>query len=87
MTTESAYNTNTYREDNEAVSEPEGAMHQINIVRYTRYLDDVHAIVMREVLIREVYGTPRAQPLYEWSFSASTACADAGGRRVVYMYI
>ena len=31
-------------------------------------------------------GNPRARLLYEWFSSASTACADARGRRVVYMY-
>jgi len=28
-------------------------------------------------------GDPRARPLYKWHSSASTACADARGRRVV----
>ena len=32
-------------------------------------------------------GTPRARPLYEWVFPMSTACADARGRRVVYIFV
>jgi len=32
-------------------------------------------------------GTPRVQPLYEWFSSTSTACEDARGRIVVYMYM